>query len=51
MNININTLIIVIIVAVIIVVGTIGAIASSKMVNAVKYSNLIEIESDEWNDK
>ena len=47
----IPTIIIVIIVAVIIVVGTIGAIASSKMVNAVKYSNLIEIEEGNFEDE
>lgn len=50
-DISILTIIISIIVAVIIVVGTIGAIFSSKMVNAVKYSNLIEIEEGNFEDE
>ena len=47
----IPTIIIAIVVAVMIVVGIIGAIASSKMVNAVKYSNLIEIEEGNFEDE
>ncbi len=47
----IPTIIIAIVVAVMVVVGIIGAIASSKMVNAVKYSNLIEIEEGNFEDE
>ena len=47
----IPTIIIAIVVAVMVVVGIIGAIASSKMVNAVKYSNLIEIEEGNFGDE
>ncbi len=50
-DIFIPTIVIFIIVAVIIVVGIIGAVASSKMVNAVKYSNLIEIEEGNFEDE
>ena len=43
--------IIALIVAIIVLIGIIGAIASSKMVNAVKYSNLIEIEEGNFGDE
>lgn len=43
--------IIALIVVIIALIGIIGAIASSKMVNAVKYSNLIEIEEGNFGDE
>ena len=47
----IPTTIIVIIVAIITGIGIFGAIVSSKILNAVKYSNLIEIEEGNFEDE
>lgn len=48
---SIPSRIITFIVADIAIIGIIGAVASSKMVNAVKYSNLIEIEEGNFEDE